>query len=248
MLPSGRRLFYLWAWFSCRHGWLGPRIRWRMIWAHLIFWPVTRLMPHWGISPFRLGFIDPPLICMTTLRYKIHVGQMVWFHFILILRGASLESFNQIHIFWYSRDSWMELSQARGFPHHHFSKVHVRSFVRLHGVMLDLSGLTSHVWCYTGAYFPSPTMETIVLSRICYSFHLTDLLYWSLFLWFLSRWAFSVAQCSGFDRPTSHDSLVDCYVEMVVCLLADYSLETLSDYPFQMTMDSSSRVFRVRGV
>ena len=44
-----------------------------------------------------------------------------------------------IHVFWYSHDSWTELSQARGFPLHPFSGVHVRSFVRPHGVILKLS-------------------------------------------------------------------------------------------------------------
>ena len=35
--PSGRRPFDLWVWFSCTRGWLGSRIRWRVIWAHLVF-------------------------------------------------------------------------------------------------------------------------------------------------------------------------------------------------------------------
>ena len=34
--PSGRRPFDLWVWFSCTRGWLGSRIRWRVIWAHLV--------------------------------------------------------------------------------------------------------------------------------------------------------------------------------------------------------------------
>ena len=34
--PSGRCPFDLWVWFSCRRGWLGSRIRWRVIWAHLV--------------------------------------------------------------------------------------------------------------------------------------------------------------------------------------------------------------------
>ena len=33
--PSERRPFDLWVWFSCTCGWLGSRIRWRVIWAHL---------------------------------------------------------------------------------------------------------------------------------------------------------------------------------------------------------------------
>ena len=34
--PSERRPFDLWVWFSCTRGWLGSRIRWRVIWAHLV--------------------------------------------------------------------------------------------------------------------------------------------------------------------------------------------------------------------
>ena len=73
------------------------------------------------------------------------------------------------------------------------------------------------------------------------------LLHWSLFLCCSSRWVSSRAWCSGFDRPTSQDYSVDCYVKIVVCLLLDYSLRLL-DYPFGMTKDSSSRVLWVRGV
>ena len=98
----------------------------------------------------------------------IYLLSLRWF-----LRGASLESFIQIHVFWYRHDSWTELSQAHGFPRHHFSGVHVRSFVRPHGVILELSGQIGYIWCqcHTGAYFPHLAMEMIILSQICYSFH-----------------------------------------------------------------------------
>ena len=52
------------------------------------------------------------------------------------------------------------------------------------------------------------------------------LLHRSLFLWFSSRWAFSGAWRSGCDCPTIHDPVVDCFDEIVVVILADYSLET----------------------
>ena len=74
------------------------------------------------IPPFRLRFVDLPLICMITLDFEIHIMLMIRFHCVLIFCGASLESFSHIHVFWYSRDSWTELSQARGFPCHHFSR------------------------------------------------------------------------------------------------------------------------------
>ena len=76
-----------------------------------------------------------------------------------------------IHVFWYSRDSWTELSQTRGFPLHPFSEAHVRSFVRPHGVTLELSGQIGYIRCHTGAYFPHLVVEAIVLSQILYNFH-----------------------------------------------------------------------------
>ena len=90
--------FDLWVWFNCKHRWLGSRMRWGMIWAHLIFRPATFWCHAGAYSPFRSRFVDPPLIRMITLGFEIH------------LRGASLEYFSQIHVFWYSRDFWTELS------------------------------------------------------------------------------------------------------------------------------------------
>ena len=171
MLPSGRRLFDIWVWFSCRHGWLGSRIGWWIIWDHLIFWLVTFLCHTRAYSPFLLRFVDPPLIWMITLGFEIHIRLMTRFHCVLILQGASLESFSQIHVFWYSRDSLTKLSQARGFPHHHFSGVHVRSFVHPHGVILELSRQIGYIWCHTGAYFPPLAMKIIIPSQIYYNFH-----------------------------------------------------------------------------
>ena len=43
-----------------------------------------------------------------------------------------------------------------------------------------------------------------------------------------------------FYYPTSQDYSVDCYVEIVVCLLPDYPMR-LSDYPFEIMIDSSDR-------
>ena len=53
------------------------------------------------------------------------------------------------------------------------------------------------------------------------------LLYWSLFLWFSSRWAFSGAWRSWSWLSHLHDPIVDCFDEIVVVTLVDYSLETL---------------------
>ena len=108
---------------------------------------------------------------MIILDHKIHVRLMIWCHCVLVPRGASLEFFNQIHSFWYSRDSWTELSRVPGFPCHHFGGVHIRSFTHPHGVPLGLSGWIWYIWRYTRAYFPFLAVEAIVLSQIHYSFH-----------------------------------------------------------------------------
>ena len=128
-------------------------------------------MPCWGIFSFLMRFVDLPLICMITIGFEIHIGLMIRFHCVMILCGASFESFSPIHVFWYSRDSWTELSQVLGFPRHHFNGVHIKSFTHPHGVILELSGQIIYIWCHTVAYFPRLAMEMIILSQICYSFH-----------------------------------------------------------------------------
>ena len=68
--PSGKRPFDLWVWFSCIHGWLGSRIRWRVIWAHLAFPTYHTFDATLGhIPPFRSRFVDPPSICMIILGF-----------------------------------------------------------------------------------------------------------------------------------------------------------------------------------
>ena len=108
--PSERRPSDLWVWFSCIHRWLRSCIRWWVIWAHLVFLTCHTFDATPGhIPPFRSRLVDSPLICMTTLGFEIHIGLMIWFHYVLILRGAFLDSFSRIRISWYSRDSWTEL-------------------------------------------------------------------------------------------------------------------------------------------
>ena len=142
-------------------------------WFELIwFFDLSHFRCHTGVyPPFRLRFVDLPLICMITIGFEIHIELMIRFHCVLILRGASLESLGLIHIFWYSHDSWRELFQVRGFPLHPFSGVHVRSFVYPHGGTLELSGQIRYIRCHTGAYFPHLAKEEIVLSQILHSFH-----------------------------------------------------------------------------
>ena len=162
--PSRRRPFDLCVWFSYRHGWLGPRIRWWMIWAYLIFRLVTFSMPHWGVSPVSVEICRSPT--------NLHDHPRFWnTHRVDDLISLcsntpwSLSWVSQsIHVFWYSHDPWTELPQARGFSLHPFPGVRVRSFVRPHGVTLELSGQIRYIWCHTGAYFLHLDMEMIVLS------------------------------------------------------------------------------------
>ena len=120
-----------------------------------------------------------------------------------------------------------------------------------HGVILELSGQIRYIWCHTGAYLPHLAMEMIILSQVCYSFHYSVERYCTCSIGHYScvvhRDKLPVERCSGFDRPISQDYSVDCYVEIVVCLLPDYSLR-LSDHPYGMTMGSLGRVLWVRGV
>ena len=85
-------------------------------------------------------------------------------------------------------------------------------------------------------------MEVIIPSRVCYSFHYSIDRYCTCFTGHYScavrRDELPVERRPGFDRPISHDYSVDCYVEIVVCLLPDYPLR-LSDYLFGLMIDSS---------
>ena len=121
--------FDMWIWFSCGHGRLGLHTWWWMIWCHLIFQPTTHLMLYWGIFPFWLRFVDLHWFAWSSPVMRCTSGW--WFVFILswLSSGALLESFSQVHTFWYYRDSLMELSQAHRLPYHHFNGVHVRSLI-----------------------------------------------------------------------------------------------------------------------
>ena len=81
---------------------------------------------------------------MTTLSYEIHVRLMIRFHFILILRGASFESFSQILL----SDTVAVLGRSYVEcldPHVTISVgVHIRSFTHPH-VILGLSGRIGYI-------------------------------------------------------------------------------------------------------
>ena len=65
----------------------------------------------------------------------------------------------------------------------------------------------------------------------------------------LSRWAFKGAWPLGFDYPIIYGSSVDRYVEVVAIALVDYfSWDSSVDCSFETTMDSSNRVFWVKGI
>ena len=59
--PSRGRPFDLWVWFSCTRGWLGSRIRWRVIWAHLVlltYHAFDAILGHTPIPQFVRSFAD----------------------------------------------------------------------------------------------------------------------------------------------------------------------------------------------
>ena len=159
-------------------------------------------MPHWGIFPFLVEICRSPLICMIIPNYEIRVRLMIRFHFVLILRWSLSWVISLGSYFLYSCDFWMELSQAHGFPHHHFSGVHVRSFMHPHGVILELSGQIGYIWCHTGAYFPPLAMKAIILSHIYYVFHHSTEIYC---ICFIGHYSFDFYQE---ELSVEHDILV----------------------------------------
>ena len=167
----GRYFFELLIRFSYGRGWLGLHTWWWMIWCHLIFRPTTHLMPYWGIFMFWLRFVDIHWFAWSSsfTRYM----SSWWSVFILrwFPSGAFLESFNQVHTFWYCRDFVIVLSQAYRLPCHHFNGVHVKSLTHPHWVILELSGQTKCPNCYTGACLSLLAMEMIVFSQTYYSLH-----------------------------------------------------------------------------
>ena len=198
MLPSEGRLFDMWVWFSCRHRWF------KLIW----FCDMLHSWCHTGAySSFRLRCRDPPLVYMIIHGYEIHARLMIRFYFVLILRGASLESFSQIITLWYSRGSWTKSCRVLGFPRHHFSGVRVRPFTHPHDVVLGSSGHIGYIWCHTGAYFPHLAMEAIVLSHVRHSFHHSAGIYCirltDHYSWALHRYELLVERRSRLVEPLS---------------------------------------------
>ena len=122
-------------------------------------------------SPSRSRFVD--LHGFAWLSIVMRYMSDWWFDFILsrFSGGAFIESFSQAHTSWRCCDLWIKLFQVHWFLHHCFSRVHVRSFIHPHGVILELSGQTEYIRCHIGAYFSPPVVEVMVFSQICYSLH-----------------------------------------------------------------------------
>ena len=224
-----------------------------MIRGHLIFLPITHLVPYWGVFLFWLRFLDLHWSAWPSPVTRYTLGW--WFDFILswFSSGAFLESFRQAHTFWYCRDSWMELSWVHRLLYNHFSGVHVRSLIHLHWVILESSGQTGYTSCYIGAYFPLLAMEMIVFSQTCYSFHylaegyllallvivsvifVKMSLQWSTtFGFWLSHYLWPLSRLLCWDRGSYPSGL--------------FSWDSPVDHSLEMTTDSSNRVFRVRDV
>ena len=204
-------------------------------WFELIwFSDLSRFfMSHWGVFPISIDIYRSPhwfAWSSSVLRYT----SSWWYDFILS---------------WYSEEPL--LSHSARFILSDIVVILGRSYLRCldshvnistrymsdllyipHGVILELSWQIGYIWCHTRAYFPPLAVEAIVLAHICYSFSslgwdVLYLPYWSLFLWFSLRWAFSGARCSRFDCPTSHDFSVDCYFEIETSWFSWESCETV---------------------
>ena len=224
-----------------------------MIWCHLIFRPTTHLVPYWDIFSFWLRFVDLHWFAWSYpfTRYM----SSWWSAFILrwFPSGIFLKSFGQAHTLWYCRISMKELSLVSTLPYHHFSGVHVRSLIHPHRVILELSGHTRCTSCYTGVYFPLLVVKMIVFSQTCYN--LLYLVKGCLFA-LLVTVSMIFAEMS-LQRSTTFEFWLSYYPWLFRRLLCwDRSSypsrlffwDSLVDHSFEITMDSSSRAFWVRGV
>ena len=178
-----------------------------------------------------------------------------WFDFILsrFSGGAFIESLSQAHIFQYCHDSWVELLQAHRFSHHHFSGVHVRSFMHPHGVILPFSGQIGYIWCHARAYsflklwrwsFSHKSVTIFITQSRDTAFALLVTIHvifiemsfrWSTtFRLWLSCYPWPRSRLFWWDRGSYPSGL--------------FFWDSLVDYPFEMTMDSSNRAFRDRDI
>ena len=150
--------------------------------------------------PFRSRFVDLCGFAWPSLVVRYMSGG--WFDFILSCFSdkAFLGSFSQAHTSWRCCDLWIKLFQVHWFLHHCFSRVHVRSFIHPCGVILELSRQTKYIWCHTGAYFPSPVVEVMVFSQICYSLHCSAERY---FIGFTGHYSCDFRR----DEPSARDDL-----------------------------------------
>ena len=194
------------------------------------FWPITHLIPYWGIFPLRLRFVDlhwfawPSQLwdarwaddltsfCLDSpvgpsLRHSI---RLIFFDIIMII-GWSYSRCIGSHI----TISVEYMSDLLYIP--------MESFLSYQGRSSTSDAMLGHIpfFSYRDDRFFIDLLWFSSLSR-----EILYLLYRSLFLWFSSRWAFGGAWHSGCNCPTIHDLAVDCFDEIMVVALMDYSLET----------------------
>ena len=212
------------------------------IWCH------TRAYFHFGWDLWiSIGLHDHP-----HLRHTRWVDDLFSFYDDSLVKSL-LESFSQPHTLWYCLDFVMELSQTPTLPYHHFSEGHVRSLIHPHGVILELSGQTRCTSCYIGAYFPLLVVEMIVFSQTCCS-----LLYSADgCLFTLSVTVSMIFAVMNLQRSTTFGFWLSHYPWLFHRLLCSgrgsypsglFSWDSPVDHSFEITMDSSSRAFWVRGV
>ncbi|RVW85559.1 hypothetical protein CK203_037484 [Vitis vinifera] len=101
-------------------------------------------MPHWGIFPILIEIYRSPLVYMIIHGYGYAPGRCL-IHFVRILRGASLESFSQIHTLYIVVIPGWSCLWCLDFPRHHFRGVHIRSVTRPIGVILGSSGQIGYI-------------------------------------------------------------------------------------------------------
>ena len=243
-----------WAWHCYGFVWSGLHICWCMIGRHLIF-PTSHIWCHTGAYfLFRSGFAVSHLFVWLSLVTRYVSGWWFRFHFIVTLQGAfpwviSSGSYSPMSLWFLDgiiSGSWTLTS----------------SFRQRMCQVCDASPLSYswvirtdriHLMPYWGI-FPSFGYgdDRSLIGLLRFSLlgrEILYMLYWSLLLWFSSRWVFGGTGCSGCDCLTICDSSVDCCIEITWVTLSDHFFwDSLVDHSIWSSQLTSRASFETNGV
>ena len=251
MLPSRIRLD-LWVRFSYRHGWLGLHIWWRIIWVHLIFRPIT-IWFHTG-TYFLFGW---DLWISIDLYDHPHLRDTCWVNDLLLFcHDSPMGSFLSHSVRFILSDIVVILwwSYLRCIKSHIIISVEYMSnllYISM-GLFLSHRNRLDALVAILGHISLFLTWRGF-FSHIPYSLHyLTEGYLFAL----LDAISMIFAEMSS-QRSTTFGFWLPHYpwlFSRLVCWDRGsypsglFSWDSPIDHSFEMTMASSSRAFRVRGV